>query len=402
MTARRRPGRALVLLLAVSTLTQIVTYVVRPTATYRAIELDVPAAWLGALGASYAIVPLALALPSGVLTDRFGERRVAVAGGFVLVASTVSFVLVGQSVGGLIVGSMLLGLGQLLCVVSQQALVANTSELGRFDAAFGRYTFAASLGQAIGPGLIIAFGGNQPIPDTSTIFVVSIVMSGVLTGLSFGLGQPHHARTTPASASGASMRTLFRIPGLPRALITSCTILAAVDITLVYLPALGAEQGLTARLVGLLLALRAASSMVSRLFLGRLSAKVGRRRLLVLSTLAAAVSTAVVPIPMPIWVLVVVVSVMGFGLGVGQPVTMAWLAESSPPGMRGRSMSLRLVGNRAGQLLIPSGVGLVAAGLGSAGVLWCSAAALAGVSYAARRITQNSAGPPPTPTEDDL
>lgn len=73
-----------------------------------------PAAWLGALGASYAIVPLALALPSGALTDRWGERRMAIAGGFVLGASTVSFVLFGQGVGGLIVGSMLFGSGQLL------------------------------------------------------------------------------------------------------------------------------------------------------------------------------------------------------------------------------------------------------------------------------------------------
>jgi MFS family permease len=172
--------------------------------------------------------------------------------------------------------------------------------------------------------------------------------------------------------------------------------------TLVYLPALGAEQGLTARLIGLLLALRAAASMVSRLFLGRLSASVGRRRLLVVSTFAAALSTAMVPFPMPIALLVVVVAVMGFALGVGQPITMAWLAESSPPGMRGRSMSLRLVGNRAGQLLIPSAVGLVAAGLGSAGVLWCSAAALASVAFAARRINQNPAEIQPSslPTEE--
>ena len=389
MSARARRGRALALLLAVSALTQIVTYVLRPTATYRAIELDVPAAWLGALGASYAIVPLALALPSGALTDRWGERRVAITGGFVLCASSVSFVLAGQSVSGLIVGSMLLGTGQLLCVVAQQALVANSSEVGRFDAAFGRYTFAASLGQAIGPALIIAFGGSQRIPDTSAIFVVSIIMCVVLTGLSFGLGHSHHARSRPGSASNANMRTLFRIPSLARALITSCIILAAVDITLIYLPALGAEQGMTARLVGLLLALRAAASMVSRLFLGRLSARLGRRRLLVVSTLAAALSTAVVPIPMPIALLAVVMIVMGLGLGVGQPVTMAWLAEASPPGMRGRSMSLRLIGNRAGQLLIPSAVGFAAAGLGAAGVLWCSAAALAGVSFAARRINQN-------------
>ena len=377
-----------------STLTQIVTYVVRPTATYRAIELDVPPAWLGALGASYAIVPLALALPSGALTDRWGERRVAIAGAILLCASSVSFVLAGQSVNGLIVGNMLLGTGQLLCVIAQQALVANSSEFGRFDAAFGRYTFAASLGQAIGPALIIAFGGSQRIPDTSAIFTASVVMCGVLTGLSFALGHSRHVRSRPDSTSDATMRTLFRIPSLPRALITSCIILAAVDITLIYLPALGAEQGMTARLIGLLLALRAASSMMSRLFLGRLSARIGRRRLLVVSTLAAALSTAVVPLPMPIGLLAAVMVVMGLGLGVGQPITMAWLAEASPPGMRGRSMSLRLIGNRAGQLVIPSAVGAVAAGLGAAGVLWCSAAALAGVSFAARRINQN-----PTPQE---
>ena len=394
MNTRAQRRRALALLLAVSALTQIVTYVVRPTATYRAIELDVPPAWLGALGASYAIVPLALALPSGALTDRWGERRVAIVGAFLLCASSVSFVLLGQSVSGLIVGSMLLGTGQLLCVISQQALVANSSEFGRFDAAFGRYTFAASLGQAVGPALIIAFGGSQRIPNTGAIFIASIVMCGVLTGLSFGLGHSHRVRSRPDTPSDASIRTLFRIPSLPRALITSCIILAAVDITLIYLPALGAERGMTARLIGALLALRAASSMMSRLFLGRLSARIGRRRLLFLSTLAAALSTAVVPLPMPIGVLAAVMIVMGLGLGVGQPVTMAWLAEASPPGMRGRSMSLRLIGNRAGQLVIPSAVGAVAAGLGAAGVLWCSAAALAGVSFAARRITQN-----PTPQE---
>jgi hypothetical protein len=40
-------------------------------------------------------------------------------------------------------------------------------------------------------------------------------------------------------------------------------------------------------------------------------------------------------------------------------------------------MSLRLTGNRLGQVLIPSAVGLLAAGVGSAGVLWATAGALA-------------------------
>ena len=66
--------RLLGLLLLHSALTQVVTFVLRPTTAYRAIELDVPAAWLGVLTASFAVVPLLLAVPSGQATDRFGER----------------------------------------------------------------------------------------------------------------------------------------------------------------------------------------------------------------------------------------------------------------------------------------------------------------------------------------
>lgn len=94
--------------------------------------------------------------------------------------------------------------------------------------------------------------------------------------------------------------------------------------------------------------------------------------------------------PLPLPVLAVVVIVMGLGLGVGQPITMAWLAEASPPGMRGHSISLRLVGNRAGQLIIPGAVGVVAASLGAAGALWVTAATLAAVAGVATRLPRHS------------
>jgi hypothetical protein len=50
-------------------------------------------------------------------------------------------------------------------------------------------------------------------------------------------------------------------------------------------------------------------------------------------------------------------------------------------------MSLRLTGNRLGQVLLPSAVGLLAAGFGAAGVLWAMAGALAVVGAAARRLS---------------
>jgi MFS family permease len=397
----RHPGRAgrpdrhlLATLLAHSVLTQVITFTVRPAVTYRALELDVPGAWLGALAASFAVVPLLLAVPSGTATDRFGERTVMLAGALLLAASGVVLLLGGGSPVGLVVGIAVLGTGHLLSVVGEQAAVANSATTGAFDSAFGYYTFAASLGQAIGPGLIIVLGGRATIPDTGALFAAAVGMGAVLLLCSAAIRMPARSASTQADQAG-SVRALVRLPGLVRALLISCVVLSAVDITLVYLPALGADRGLAAGFVGMLLTLRALASMTTRLFLGRLVARWGRRRLMIAAIALSAVATAVAGLPLPPLALALVVVLMGLGLGVGQPLTMAWLAAATPPGLRGRAMSLRLTGNRLGQVVIPSAVGALAAGVGSAGVLWATAIALGLVAAAARNIAADS-GPPAT------
>jgi MFS family permease len=175
----------------------------------------------------------------------------------------------------------------------------------------------------------------------------------------------------------------------------SCVVLAAVDISLVYLPVLGAEQGIASGTIGILLSVRAVASMASRLFLGTLVSSIGRSRLLTASVAVAALGMALVPVPMPTWLLMALVAVMGLGLGAGQPLTMSWLAEATPPGLRGRAMSLRLTGNRLGQVIVPSLAGLLAVSAGSAGVLWLTAASLTAVGVTARGITAHA--PPLTP-----
>ncbi|MFD4669932.1 MFS transporter [Lentzea sp. NPDC058450] len=378
------PRRLLVLLLAHSVLAQVITFVLRPAVTYRAIELDVPGGWLGALAASFAVVPLLLAVPSGQATDRFGERRVMIAGALLMTASAAILLLTGTTAAGLAAGIAVLGTGHLLCVVGQQAAVANAAPPEKFDTAFGHYTFAASLGQALGPVLITLTGGGSAVPDTTTLFAASIALGLTLTVSALLLRTP--ARPTGArEQETGGMRTLVRLPGLPQALLVSCVVLAAVDITLVYLPALGTDRGLTAGFVGLLLTLRAAASMTSRLFLGRLVPLLGRQRLMIVTTILSATSMAALALPLPPAALACLVVALGLGLGVGQPLTMAWLAASTPPGLRGRAMSLRLTGNRLGQVVLPSAVGALAVTTGAAGVLCATAAALAAVAPLARR-----------------
>ena len=82
--------------------------------------------------------------------------------------------------------------------VGQQALVANATPAGRHDTAFGHYTFAASLGQALGPGVILlfVFGGTQTIPRTEAIFTSAVALAVATLGVTFLL-RPW--RTAPVS-----------------------------------------------------------------------------------------------------------------------------------------------------------------------------------------------------------
>ncbi|MHC6593927.1 MFS transporter [Arthrobacter sp. C152] len=379
--------RSATALLVHSALIQAVTFLVRPAATYRALELDVPGFALGLLAASYAVFPLLLAVPTGGLVDRLGERRLMAIGSAVVLACSAFLLLWGSSITALVIGTALLGAGQLACVVGQQAVVANNAASSRMDSAFGYLTFAASLGQALGPLAISLVGGATVRPDTQAIFLLSVVMSLVLFATTFLVSaQVGGGNKAVAAVGKGSAVSLLKAPGVARALATSATVLAVVDLTMVYLPALGTDRGLTAATVGAMLTVRAVFSMVSRLLLGRVSRRIGRMRLLVVSLALSTVALAVAAIPMPAWLLFVVMAVLGLGLGIGQPLTMSWLSAQAPAGQRGRALALRLAGNRVGQVVLPSAIGGVAAGLGAGGVFLASAAVVGGTLLLLRGV----------------
>lgn len=128
------------------------TQVLRPTTSYRALELGVSPAWLGVVAASFALAPLFVAVLVSRSTDRRGTRPVLLAGSALMAVATVGFALAATSLAWLVLWSAVLGLGHLLAMVGGQALVAHTAAPGRYDSAFGYYALGASLGQALGPG----------------------------------------------------------------------------------------------------------------------------------------------------------------------------------------------------------------------------------------------------------
>jgi MFS family permease len=366
------------LLIAHTVLVQTLTFLLRPATSYRALELGVTPAWLGVVSASFAVVPLLLALLVGRWTDRYGEGPTLVAGGVLALLSAAGFALLGGSVPALVGWSAVLGLGHLLSMVGGQSLAARLAPQEEHDTAFGHYTFAASLGQAIGPGLVAVLGGGGTAPDTARIFIGAVVVAAVFLCCALALRQRRSGAHHVSAAGG--VRAALQVPGLGRAILASLTVLAATDLLVVYLPALGQERGIAAAAVGVLLGLRAVASMATRFFLGALVRRLGRERLLVGGMAVSGLAIALLPVPMPVILLGVVVVVAGLALGVGQPLTLSWVTQAAPSRVRATAIGLRLTGNRLGQVVVPSTVGLVASAAGVAGVLWATAGALGAVA----------------------
>ena len=375
----RRP-----LLLTHAVLLQATIFLVRPTISYRALETGVPTPWLGALAACFTIVPLGLALFAGRLADRRGERLVLAAGSVFAVGGAGLLLVAGGSLAGLVAGSVLLGCGHLFTMLGEQSLVAAGGDLVR---AFGQFTLAQSLGQAAGPLVVAALGGSGTHPDTTRLFAAGLVTAVAMAAVTVALRPPHRSARAGRQAEPKALRTLLRVPDLPVAVLSSLTVIATIDLLVVYLPVLGAERGLSASTVGLLLVARALASTISRVLLPGGTRRFGRRGLLLVSLVGSTAGVALLPAGHAVWVLVGLVVFAGFALGVGQPLTMAWVADVAPPPLRGTALSLRLSGNRLGQTVLPAVAGLCAAGLGTAGVFWTLAASLGttGVLTAAAR-----------------
>src|SRR5690606_38290459 len=128
-------------------------------------------------------------------------------------------------------------------------------------------------------------------------------------------------------------------------------------------PALGAENGISVAVIGTLLAIRALSAMSARVFTRYLLSKIDRKTLLVISIGVAAASTVLLTMTSSVVVMGLLMMSTGVGLGLCLPLTLVWTTNITPMHVRGVALSIRLTGNRAGQVVFPAFMGVIASGV---------------------------------------
>jgi MFS family permease len=313
-----------------------------------------------------------------------------VSAGAVLLAAGSALLGVAPSLGALALWSAVLGLGHLSFMVGGQTLVAQQSTDSQHDQYFGLFAAVTSFGQLVGPalgGLVLGVSDEPFLTSTTSGFQLAAVLSVAAIPVTFGLsaGRRHKPTQAEPTSHHPSAWRILRTPGVPAGMFASLMLLAAVDILTAYLPVIGEEQGIGPGVIGALLSLRAAASIVSRILVAPMVRTWGRVPLIAASSAGSAVILLLLPAFAAPVVLAVLLVVAGFFLGIGQPLTMTMVVQAVPAQVRGAALAMRLTANRVGQVAVPAAAGAVAGAAGVAAPFWLTAALLGTVALGVAR-----------------
>lgn len=371
---------------------QAAVYLVRPTTSYRLLAYGEGAREVGLVAAAFALLPIFLAIPLGRLSDRRAAPllvsgcAVQTVGCLLLAFATTTATIAGASA--------VIGIGHLALALGAQDVIARESNRDRYDHHFGLLTAGVSLGQLAGPlvgGLLL--GDVTPSASATTrALLVASAIAAVATGCAAVADRDRTPRPPAAGPRGGSVRTIVATRGVPAGILASIAVLSASDVFTAYMPVIGASQGISPAVIGVLLALRAGASIAARVGIGAIVRRVGRARLISVGAAAAAVALVAMTQTDDVLVLGVLSVAAGFGLGFGQPLSMSLVVHLVPESARATALAVRLTGNRVGQVATPTAAGLVSGGAGVGSVFWLLGGLLVVSAIAIERVSPGRNG----------
>ncbi len=362
---------------------------VSPILSVYAATFSASATMAGMIITLFGVGRLIINLPAGILSQRFGEKPLLMAGPLILVigslvaagASNLELLLVARFVQGL-------GSGIYMTVATAAiATMAPRSERGRMMALY-------QGGMLIGTGLGPAFGGvvahhlGYTAPFWAYAVVCSVALVIVWLSLRAPDAAPPHESEAPAdeAVQATTTRTLLVDP----LFLVVCLINFGVFLTRTAsqwqaIPLLAHERyHMGVDVIGFALTLLAAMNFLTLPLTGTLVDRFGARRVTFLSTLVTALSLLVIAFGDSRAWLWAGMALLGIGGGLNGPATAAYAAEIVPSRLYGPAMGLLRTWGDAGFVFGPILVGMLAdfGSVGAAGGLIANAVLMTGAGLA--------------------
>ncbi len=339
-----------------------------------ALELGANQFNIGVLMALFAICPLFFAIYAGRLADRLGPRGPMMAGtAGVGLAMLLPPLFPGLT--SLYVSALLIGSSFHFFFVSVHG---TTGGVGGPENRARNYSLV-SLGFSAA-GLIGPFTSGFAIDHLGHLNAFLLLSGFTVTPFLLLWLKPDFlpkAVKRPADAAEHRVLDLWKMPKLRGAFIASGILSAAWDLFQFYFPIYGHSIGLSASVIGTVLATFALATFIVRTVLPAWAKRVGEADILVYGIYTSAFAFVLFPFFANPWLLAGVAFILGLGVGAGQPMSMSLIYALAPPGRSSEAAGLRVMVNNVAHLGIPLFFGSVGAAFGFVPVFAANAAMLA-------------------------
>ena len=310
--------------------------------------IRVPEQLLGTLISAYAAAVGIFALVAGPVSDRVGRRAILRVG---TAAMAVALLLHGfaDSFASLLVLRVCAGTAAGVLSVAVTAYIGDIIPYARRGAAMGWVMSGMAFGQILGIPAGTLLAGSSGFQTPFMIFGGVMVAAWVLTMTVLPVVPSQSSTPLGVRSALVGYVDLLRRRDIAAASVASVVMMLGVSLYIVYYPAwLEAELGASPGSIAVMFLFGGVANAVAGPFAGRLSDRIGRRRLVVGSSLALAPLMAVTPfIPTFRWIyplFFLVMGVAGFRMGPLNALLTA-LVEGD---QRGSLMSLSMATGQVG------------------------------------------------------
>ena len=316
-----------------------------------AVSFQTSAASLGVLAATYFYVYTVMQIPTGILADTLGPRRILMLGG--IVGGLGSFLFgFAPTLEWALVGRTLVGLGVSVTFIAMLKLIAVWFEENRFATLVGVCMLIGNLGSVLAGAPLSALAQASGwrgvfIAVGCVSLLLSLACWIIVRDRPDGAGAttaPKFERTVVLSGLLAVIRNRATLPsvlvntGMTGAFFTFAGLWAT--------PYLMQVHGLTRSIAASHLSLWFGGFAIGCFFIGTLSDRIGKRKplLIITSHLYIAIWLILLSgVPMPLWLSYSLFGLMGLSTA-GCSLTWACAKEVNPPLLSGMSTSVANMG----------------------------------------------------------
>lgn len=340
---------------------------------------------VGFLLALFALSSVFLALPAGRYADRHGLKRPmslcvaasALGAGLAVAWPVFPVLCLAASLTGAAAGAAVLALQRHVGRASNGA-----EELRK---AFSWLAIGPAFSNFVGPlaaGLLIDHGG----------FRAAFLALAVAPVAGWMILRTAREAPIPPGAGGARSGKAWNLlldPPFRRLLLLNWLLSSSWDVHTFIVPVLGHERGLSASVIGALLASFAFAATAVRVALPLVASRVREWLVILVAMTLAAVAFLVYPLVQAPLAMGLCSVMLGLTLGAVHPMIMSMLHQITPEHRHGEALGLRLMSINVSSVLMPVLFGAMGAVVGVAGVFWVMAGVLGGgtpLAHGMRRV----------------